>query len=593
MKKLFLLLALALSFTLTINVNGQAPSRHTNGVVLGDPIGTSGDPTGTKEGQIYWNDTLQKFRFYNGTVWADLSTAAASHEGYSESGTRAGADLIVTLGDYDGSSSGVKISIDDNLEIISLGALGTEVRTEGSLQVRSGYPLLLYETGNTFFASISQSLLTTGRVFSLPDQTGTGLVTTDIPIIALNEGNGIGFARSGRTAADYGNIGLNAWDFSLSSGASSTRGATGEFSAAFGDDVTASGYGSFASGFLHVVSNTYGTAFGYDNTVSAYAGFSAGIENLVSGNYGTAFGSNNESTGFYAFTSGTGLKSKNADSFWVGQSNLDYSPTAGINQADHVMFGVGNGTIIAGTPNTRGAPKDAFKIFYDGRAVFGNKTIATSSFDFYENTALTGNTAGITIEQDGTGDALHHFKVPTTSFTMGIDNSVNDDFIIANGASLSDAFFKKTTTALSLGDLGGNDINVILNGWGGNTLMTFGDGAVTLSAGDLIVSNSTGSIKAKKRLFNDVTTAYTLGVNDISGIRTLSNAAAVALTVPTNATTAIAIGTEIVLINKGEGVVTIGGSGVTFRNNVGGLTMAQYDRRLLTKLDTDEWLVSE
>ncbi len=180
MKKLFLLLALALSFTLTINVNGQAPSRHTNGVVLGDPIGTSGDPTGTKEGQLYWNDTLKKFRQYDGTVWSDLTASAIANEGYIESGTRAGGDLKVTIGDHDASSNGVLISIDDNLEIINLGALGTEVRTLGSLQIRGGYPLHLYETGNTFFASIDQSLLTTGRAFQLPNQAGTFALLSDI-----------------------------------------------------------------------------------------------------------------------------------------------------------------------------------------------------------------------------------------------------------------------------------------------------------------------------------------------------------------------------------------------------------------------------
>jgi hypothetical protein len=47
-------------------------SRHINGVILGDPSGTSSDPIGEKEGQAYWNDTLQKFRYFNGVVWGDL-----------------------------------------------------------------------------------------------------------------------------------------------------------------------------------------------------------------------------------------------------------------------------------------------------------------------------------------------------------------------------------------------------------------------------------------------------------------------------------------------------------------------------------------
>jgi len=49
-------------------------SRHINGVILGDPSGTSSDPIGEKEGQAYWNDTLQKFRYFNGVVWGDLGS---------------------------------------------------------------------------------------------------------------------------------------------------------------------------------------------------------------------------------------------------------------------------------------------------------------------------------------------------------------------------------------------------------------------------------------------------------------------------------------------------------------------------------------
>jgi len=48
MKKIFFLLA----FLITFVSFGQQPTRHTNGVIIGDPSGTSADPTGTKEGQI-------------------------------------------------------------------------------------------------------------------------------------------------------------------------------------------------------------------------------------------------------------------------------------------------------------------------------------------------------------------------------------------------------------------------------------------------------------------------------------------------------------------------------------------------------------
>ena len=69
MKTKFLFLALLVSMISF----AQVPSRASNGIVIGDPIGTASDPTGVKAGHIYWNDTLKKFRQYNGTVWSDIA----------------------------------------------------------------------------------------------------------------------------------------------------------------------------------------------------------------------------------------------------------------------------------------------------------------------------------------------------------------------------------------------------------------------------------------------------------------------------------------------------------------------------------------
>ena len=61
----------------------------------------------------------------------------------------------------------------------------------------------------------------------------------------------------------------------------------------------------------------------------------------------------------------------------------------------------------------------------------------------YENTTSTDNTAGLTIENNGTGDALCQFLLTsTTRWVMGIDNSDVDKFKIANSIDLdSDAYF--------------------------------------------------------------------------------------------------------------------------------------------------------
>lgn len=68
--------------------------------------------------------------------------------------------------------------------------------------------------------------------------TGTGGGGTEpTGLEALNEGSGIGFRLIGRDASRFGPIGLNAVDFSQSTGASSSRGSTGQYTLSFGQNV--------------------------------------------------------------------------------------------------------------------------------------------------------------------------------------------------------------------------------------------------------------------------------------------------------------------------------------------------------------------
>lgn len=87
-------------------------------------------------------------------------------------------------------------------------------------------------------------------------------------------------------------------------------------------------------------------------------------------------------------------------------------------------------------------------------------------------------------------------------------------------------------------------------------------------------------------------TTYTLVLTDAGKQVTLTNAAAVAVTVPANSTVAYAIGVRITLINLGAGVVTVAGAGgVTLGHGSGDLNMAQYGLMILYKTGTDTWAV--
>lgn len=68
----------------------------------------------------------------------------------------------------------------------------------------------------------------------------------------------------------------------------------------------------------------------------------------------------------------------------------------------------------------------------------GNGNIAPSSIlHVYENTSTTGAAAGLTIEQDGTGDAVAHFSLTGgQTYSMGIDNSDSDAFKISGSSDL-------------------------------------------------------------------------------------------------------------------------------------------------------------
>jgi hypothetical protein len=95
-----------------------------------------------------------------------------------------------------------------------------------------------------------------------------------------------------------------------------------------------------------------------------------------------------------------------------------------------------------------------------------------------------------------------------------------------------------------------------------------------------------------KAINTQTVTSYTLALSDAGKLVTLSNGSAVTLTVPTNATTAFALGATVDLAQLGAGQVTIGGAGVTLRSTPGLKISAQYGGARLVKIDTDTWLVT-
>lgn len=85
-------------------------------------------------------------------------------------------------------------------------------------------------------------------------------------------------------------------------------------------------------------------------------------------------------------------------------------------------------------------------------------------------------------------------------------------------------------------------------------------------------------------------TTYTLAMSDRGQLVSLNNAAAITLTIPTNATVAFPIGTRIDLLQAGAGQVTIGGAGVTIQSSGSKLKLTgQWSGATLYKRGTDTW----
>lgn len=101
-----------------------------------------------------------------------------------------------------------------------------------------------------------------------------------------------------------------------------------------------------------------------------------------------------------------------------------------------------------------------------------------------------------------------------------------------------------------------------------------------------------GSSTALKGINDQTGTTYTLIGSDTGKLVRCSNAAAVTVTVPTNAGAAIDTCELIFVEQGGTGVVTIApDTGVTLQAANGLATTARYDVRALLKVDTDTWVV--
>jgi butyrate kinase len=86
--------------------------------------------------------------------------------------------------------------------------------------------------------------------------------------------------------------------------------------------------------------------------------------------------------------------------------------------------------------------------------------------------------------------------------------------------------------------------------------------------------------------------AYTLTEADSGRVVEMNLAVAGEITVPANASTTIPVGTQIIVVQIGEGAVSVhGASGVTLRARLGTVLAGRWAVCSLIKRATNEWLV--
>lgn len=124
-----------------------------------------------------------------------------------------------------------------------------------------------------------------------------------------------------------------------------------------------------------------------------------------------------------------------------------------------------------------------------------------------------------------------------------------------------------------------------------NTAVTDADFATI--AGTETLTNKTLTAPVINLALNAQTgTTYTLVLTDNGKLVTLDNGSDIAVTVPTNASVAFPIGSQVNIVQKGAGQVTVAGdTGVTVSATNGLKLRTQWSAATLIKIDTDAWVM--
>jgi hypothetical protein len=204
---------------------------------------------------------------------------------------------------------------------------------------------------------------------------------------------------------------------------------------------------------------------------------------------------------------------------------------------------------------------------------FSSISVETNLASSISNTATTMTVA------TGTGSALMGGVTLATGnidqFTVALDpDTQSEEIVFVTGVS--------------------SDTLTIVRGQAGTSNITHSGGAAVkhvLTSSDLTAFES--GLNETIPLNTQTGTAYTLVAGDAGDLVTLTNGAAITLTVPTNASVPFATGSQITIIQSGAGTVTVvGDTGVTVNSADADLKLrVQWSAATLIKLGTNNWVL--
>ena len=305
-----------------------------------------------------------------------------------------------------------------------LGGLNVATINSGSFSVGPSLEL----TKNANSGKLMVDNIVNDIVLQFPDKpegTYTIATTADVThsaLVFLDDGNGNGIVISGRDPLNYGNVGLNAVDLSYNDSTSSTWGALGENSFAFGSEITSNNYGSISFGY-NIFNN------GLNSFNNGYTHRDAGYTNFLTG-------------------SGHDVTSMNTTV--VGQaSNIIASGIDDFNAyITKPLFVVGNGTINNSTFDviTR---SDAFIVRMNGLATLPSVTNSLIEADttgkaivtkeYVNNRLVVETTSGYTLTNADSGGIVIFKTTAAQTLTIptGLADGFECTFVTLSGVTLT------------------------------------------------------------------------------------------------------------------------------------------------------------